>query len=209
MKLILPLLADIANGIFAVATVAFFMAVEPEWWYFLIGVGLALSPDIDALPELLKRGKVSASAEHSSDHRTFLHYPIVAIGLGFTLALIFGFWGWVWLLAVSLHLINDIYGTGWGVPSFWPLSGTHYKILGRRVNRLKKDLVNAGDWNNISEPERKLRFVVRWQERELTDYIIKWGVDDWIESWYLKLNWINGVEYLLFIVAVIILWLNI
>jgi len=205
MRYILPLLADWANGLFALMAAAYITQTEVVWWHVPVALLLSHLPDIDAVPELLRRGKVSASAEHARDHRTFLHFPIISIPLGIITAVLFGFWGWVILLAIVLHLVNDLYGTGWGLPLFWPFSARHYKVLGRRANRLYRILQKEGDWDRLPEPEKRLRLVVSWDESEFSSYINRWGVDDWIDLWYLRLNWISVVEYALFICACVLL----
>ncbi len=162
MKNILALLADLANGIFAVLLASYVTQSEVVWWLFLIGVPLAMCPDLDAIPELLKRGKVSASDEYAYDHRDLLHLPILYILVGTLLAWLFGFWGFVFLFATLLHFINDLYGTGWGIPLFWPITKKRYKLLGRRANRMKALLIEDGSWDRISSDERKLRLLVSW-----------------------------------------------
>ncbi|MES2748940.1 MAG: metal-dependent hydrolase [Patescibacteria group bacterium] len=201
MKSILALLADFANGIFAVLIACAVYDIEPLWWYFLIGLPLAMLPDIDAIPEILKRGKVSTDASYTRDHRTFLHYPIISL-LIFTPVLLWGgFWGLIIVLAVTLHLLNDLYGTGWGLQLLWPLSTRHYKFFGRRANRLRSMLADGGYLKQLPIEETKLRFMVSWTENELQDYITRFGVDDWIIYWYLRPNWVSVVEYSLFLVA--------
>lgn len=207
MKYIPALLADWANGLFAVLLAAGITNTEIAWWHFLVGIAFAHVPDIDALPELFTRGRVSASAEHVADHRTLLHYPVLAIILGTGAVAFFGYWGWILAIALALHLLNDLYGTGWGIPIFWPLANRSYKLLGRRVNRLKSILVQAGDWETIPLRERRLRFLVSWSEEERPDYINRWGVDDWVSLWYYRLNWVSGIEYGLFFIACIATYL--
>lgn len=205
MKNILALLADFANGIFAVLLVSFIFEVEPVWWYYAVGIIFSMSPDIDALPELLQRGKVSASADHLRDHRTFIHYPLVTLLLGIFASLFFGYWGTLWLVAVVLHLLNDLYGTGWGLPVFWPVSSAHYKCGSRRANQLKSILIAKGLWDELSAPEQKLHVVTHWDKSELPDYIKRFGMDDWIEHYYLKINYVSIIEYSLFGFAVVLL----
>lgn len=201
MKSILALLADFANGIFAVLIACAVYDVAPLWWYFLIGLPLAMLPDVDAIPEILKRGRVSVDAHYTRDHRTFLHYPIISI-LIFTPVYFFGgFWGLIVVLAVTLHLLNDLYGTGWGLQLLWPLSTRHYKFFGRRANRLRSMLADGGYLKDLPVEETKLRFMVSWSEAELADYITRFGVDNWIIYWYLKPNWVAVVEYSLFLIA--------
>lgn len=205
MKNILALVADFANGIFAVFIASFIFNVEPQWWYFGVGIVLAMSPDIDALPELFKRGKVSANVKNIRDHRTFLHYPIIALSLGALAGVYIGYWGIVWLIAVILHLINDLYGTGWGLPVLWPVAQTHYKFFARRANKLKYLLIESGEWDQVTSHDRKLRVIVSWQKLELPAYIRQFGMDNWIGAYYLRLNFISVVEYSLFGIAVVLL----
>lgn len=205
MKTILTLLADWANGIFAVILAGLITDTEIVWWYVPIGLLLAMFPDLDASPELLKRGKLAASAEHVGDHREGLHYPIVFLIGGGILAYIFPFFGWMFLIATTLHFINDLYGTGWGIPLLWPLTNRRYKLLGRRANCMKYVMVEKGDWDRLSHDERRLRFIVSWSKEELTPYIKRWGLEDWIEPSYLRLNWVSGIEYGLFLFALILL----
>ena len=199
---IVALFADWANGIFAVLIASFVFGVDPEAWHFVVGVLMSHSPDIDAVPELLKRGRVSASAEHTKDHRTFLHYPALLIGIAVVAYWVVPYWGFMFLVAVSLHMINDLYGTGWGIKLFWPLSNYNFKLLGRRANRLKYLLVADGDWDSLSNDERRLRFLVSWSPDEMPSYIEKWGIDDWIYKYYLNFNYIAILEYFLFLFAI-------
>ncbi|MCA9366950.1 metal-dependent hydrolase [Candidatus Kaiserbacteria bacterium] len=211
MKLLLQLpslFADWANGIFAVLIVSWFIGIEPTWWYFLIGILLSHSPDLDALPELLRRGKVAASAEHPEDHRSLLHYPIPVLMLLAFLIPVDPYWGSVWCVAVLLHYLNDFYGTGWGLQLLWPFSTKNYKLLGRRVNRLEYILRKQGDWEQLSEEERRLRYVVSWNQAELPQYILRWGIDDWVRPYYWNVNWISVIEYGLFILAIILMVLS-
>lgn len=204
MKNIIVLLADIANGIFAIVFAAYITQTEVLWWYFLIGIPLAMCPDLDALPELFKRGKISASSAYPHDHRDTLHFPVLFLLMGGLLAWQFGFWGFVFLLATLFHFLNDLYGTGWGIPLFWPVTKKRYKLFGRRVNRLKSVLLADGDWSNISTQERRFRILVSWNKEELDSYIVQWGMDNWIKKTYFKLNWISCVEYSLFIFACVL-----
>jgi len=205
MKNIVSLFADWANGIFAVLFAAWWFGIDPLWWHFAIGLLLSHAPDIDAIPELFKRGRVAASAEHPYDHRETLHYPVVLITLAALIAYFVPYWGAIFLFSVTLHLINDLYGTGWGIKLFWPLSKRNYKLLGRRVNRLRYLLVQDGDWDTQSHNERRLRALVSWSPDELPVYMTRWGIDNWIPKYYFHLNSISIIEYGLFLIAVCLL----
>ncbi len=204
MLRILALLADIANGLFALVLASILTGTSLQWWHPFIAIPFAMIPDIDACYELYRRGRVSASAVHQKDHRTFLHYPILALPCALFSIAVGGYWGMVLGIAIILHLANDFYGTGWGLSLFWPLRTTHYKLLGRRANRLRSLLVREGDWDVVTNEERKLRLIVSWSAEELPTYITRWGVDDWIPLWYYELTWVAVVEYTLFLFAAIL-----
>lgn len=203
-KNLLSLLADFANGLFAVLLASWITGAELLWWHGLIGIVLAMSPDVDALGEFIKRGKVSASKTHVQDHRDLLHFPIIFVLAGFLMTYLFEYWGLVFLIAVVLHFINDLYGTGWGIKILWPYSKNNYKLLGRRVNLLKQLIDEKDIWNTLPQSERKLRLIVSWRPTELPTYITQYGFDDWIEKIYLRVNWISVIEYALFAIALVL-----
>ncbi len=191
MKNLLALLADWANGIFAVLLASMLTGVDPLWWHFVIGMVLAMSPDIDALPELVARGKVASSAEHMRDHRTFLHYPIISVPLGLLAWYCFGYWGLLWLIALCLHLVNDLYGTGWGVALLYPWSQNRYKIEPHHIFGSKQSATE--EVFNTYTPE------------VLEVHIREEGNENWVSDTYCTVNWISVTEYSLFALAVILM----
>jgi len=157
----------------------------------------------------LKRGKVAASNQYAHDHREALHFPVLFLVTGIILLQFDVFWGTMFLVATMLHFVNDLYGTGWGIPLLWPLTNRRFKLLGRRANLLKQILQEKGLWDTLPQDERRLRLVVTWSYDELSEYIQKYGIDDWIDRYYLRINWISGIEYTLFVLAValtIVFW---
>ncbi len=205
MKQILPILADIANGIFATVLAGLITHTEVLWWYFLIGIPLAMLPDLDAIPELLVRGKVSSSNVHIHDHRDGLHFPILFLCAGLLLACYLGFFGYLFLFATMLHFVNDLYGTGWGIPIFWPLSKRKYKFFGSKVNQSEIMLRENGIYDTLEPVEQRQHFLASWSEEEQPAYIKRFGYDDWIDRVYLTLNWISITEYMLFALSLILL----
>lgn len=201
----LALLADFANGIFATLIASYVSGESVAWWHFVIGALLAMSPDLDAIPELLRRGRVAASPEHPTDHRSGLHYPILFVVAGAAAAYLAPFWGTLVLAATLLHFVNDLYGTGWGIELLWPLSTRRFKFFSRRANQLKSMLVANGRFAELPVSERRLRLLVSWTRAELPLYIKTYGVDDWIPPTYLRLNAIMLVEYSLFLVALLLM----
>ena len=209
MKSTLAILVDVANGLFAVLLASHIANVDLVWGHVAVAIALAMSPDLDALPELLKRGKVAASNQYAHDHREALHFPVLFLVTGIILLQFDVFWGTMFLVATMLHFVNDLYGTGWGIPLLWPLTNRRFKVLGRRANLLKQILQEKGLWDTLPQDERRLRLVVTWSYDELSEYIQKYGIDDWIDRYYLRINWISGIEYTLFVLAValtIVFW---
>ena len=198
-------MADWANGLIALFVTHYFYDFTFAWWQVPAALLMAMSPDIDAIPELYKRGKVSASADYETDHREGLHYPLIIVPVLFILAYVFGAWFFMFAVAVFLHFINDLYGTGWGLKLFWPFSKNNFKILGRKVNWSKADLHASNQWNTVSDDDKRLRFLVSWSPIELPKYIRRWGIDDWIPGVYLKINWISAIEYSIFFAACVLL----
>lgn len=190
MKNLLALLADWANGIFAVLLACMLTGVDPLWWHFIIGMVLAMSPDIDAVPELLSRGRVAASAEHTRDHRTFLHFPIISLPLGLLAWYLFGYWGLLWLIALVLHLINDLYGTGWGLMLLYPFSRKRFKIEPHHIFGSRESTEQV--FNAYTPAELEVR-------------IKEEGNDNWVTDTYCTVNWISITEYSLFAIAVILM----
>lgn len=209
MRQIPALFADWANGIFATIFAATIVGItEIPWWYFCIGILLSHLPDLDAVPELLRRGRIAASGEYVHDHREGLHYPVLFIIVGSVVTYLYPFWGLLFLTISMLHFINDTYGTGWGIKWLWPLSTRNYKFLNRRVNRLHSKLVGDGDWEKLDVSERRLRWLVSWSKEELPHYISRWGHDDWIDLYYYKINIVGIIEYGLFFCALLMLAYN-
>lgn len=190
MRYIAPLLADFANGIFAVLITAHVLNVQILWWHFLIGIVFAMLPDLDAIPELLRRGRIAASSEYVHDHRDYLHFPILFLLIGILVYVIFPFWGLLFLIATMLHFLNDMYGTGWGVPIFWPLSKDRYKFFCSEQNELSF---------------RAQNFFRHIPHQNLQQEIVTHGYDDWVDRLYLHPSLISVIEYSLFGTALILL----
>ncbi len=208
MKQILPILADIANGIFATVLAGLFTNTEILWWYFLIGIPLAMLPDLDAIPELLRRGKVASSSTNISDHRDGLHFPVLFLIIGICAGIYFGFFGYLFLFATMLHFVNDVYGTGWGIKLLWPISKRKYKFFGSRINQPQKMLKEKGAFKAVEPAEQKIHFLASWSEQEQPEYIKRFGYDDWIDRVYMTVNWISITEYCLFGLSLILLMLT-
>ena len=104
-----------------------------------------------------------------------------------------------------LHFVNDLYGTGWGIPLFWPLSKRKYKFFGSKLNQSRNMLCENNEYKTLGPLEQSHHAIVSWSEEELPLYIQRFGFDDWIDRVYLTVNWISITEYSLFITSVILL----
>jgi hypothetical protein len=97
-----------------------------------------------------------------------------------------------------------LYGTGWGLALLYPFNSSHYKFFVRRANQSPDLLKERGLWEVLPRSETRLRFVVSWRKDELPAYILKYGMDDWIDRCYVRVNPIMMTEYSLFLLAVIL-----
>lgn len=132
LKLILPTLGDLANGVFAVTAAAYLFDVDIQWWHLIVAAAISLLPDVDALPELLLYGAVGKKQSNSklpTNHRSFMHYPALYLIFGLALYSWDQFWGTTFLMALALHFLRDVLGTGWGVKLLWPVSYKNYKFF--------------------------------------------------------------------------------
>jgi len=164
------------------------LSVEPVWWHFLFGIVCALLPDIDAIPELIAHGRIGqkqVKSIHPKNHRTFLHYPVVHIFLGLWLYGAIEYVGMIYLLATGLHLVRDMLGTGWGIKALWPLSDKNYRFFSHCNNEFFTTQAMS--------------------DEETAVFAEAHGNSNWLEETYLRLTWISGIEYSLFVIALLLL----
>lgn len=131
-------LLDAAMGMAIVAgsSWALGMAVEP--WALVIGAMLALLPDLDIVPAIL-RGRVV------DDHRgTWWHAPLVVVPLAALLALILGgaYWAVVAIACVLWHYLHDTPdGVRWlrpFSPYYWTYRGRHVRFAAKHDTWLQE-----------------------------------------------------------------------
>lgn len=188
MYKLLPLAGDIGTGILVIILTSLaFGFYEPYVWLLL---PLILLPDLDAIPEIIKKGRVAASPEHPYDHRELLHKPVLWLLGGALLWAWFGYYGAIAFWLVLFHFLHDSVLTGWGVQWFWPLSKTQYKFF---VDERNEVSLKQGDW---------LR---SWKEEHLQAAIMQHGFEDWIERYYLKPTIQSVVEYSTFVFSILML----
>ncbi len=119
-------LLDAAMGMAIVAGSSWALGrpVEPEW--LAVGAILALLPDFDIVPSIL-RGRVA-----SSHRSTLWHAPLVVIPVVMIVAFVLGgtYWALVALACLLCHYAHDTFdGVMWGRP----FSPYHWSYRGRHV----------------------------------------------------------------------------
>jgi hypothetical protein len=123
---------DIGAGmLIAIALQQLFHAPH-DLWVVGLGVAFALLPDIDMLWYLSKQ-----PAQRGHDHRTYPHYPLVwAPSIACTYLVFGAFTGTLLLACITMHLLHDTFGLGWGIKWLWPLSQKkfHYAAVARTSN---------------------------------------------------------------------------
>lgn len=74
--------------------------------------------------------------------------------------------------AMMTHPFFDLFGIGWGVKLFYPISKKTYKLFYRD------------------------RFLVVWNQEEVDAEVEKFGDDNWVRNIYFKFNFVGASEWL-------------
>jgi len=156
--------------------------------FVIFGALFALAPDIDFIFHV-HQGRSAKKFGHK--HRDLLHYPILFILLGFLILLPFGLsYALLFAIAVLLHFIHDSIGIGWGIQWLYPFKTDYYAFLyhyepaGKRLPR---------------------KIIHIWKSEEIDTISERHGDDDWFKNIYFRPHPYAIVEYLVFIIAVIVL----
>jgi len=120
---------DIAMGIAIVAVVTHYTDTDVTILSFLLGAWLAILPDHDIVPTILRQKYVTFDHRQTLLHRPFLVLPVVTwvflVVMGET-------WALVAFLCVFWHFLHDTNwtGTNYGVAWFWPFSNAYWSWWG-------------------------------------------------------------------------------
>jgi len=117
----LPAILDFGVGALLAVSVTHWLGGEMQVWTWLLGGVLALVPDFDVIPSVL-RGQ-STPFDH---HQTLFHRPVITISFASVLCylLLGSNWALIAVACVTWHFLHD---TGWlkrntGIAWLWPLS---------------------------------------------------------------------------------------
>ena len=158
--------------------------------HFLVG-GIIFSLLMDA-DHIFHLGQ-KETARQVRNLRNIFHYPLLYIPTGMIVVSFFSIpWAVLFGLCSLTHFIHDSIGIGWGVQWFYPFSTNHYSFFYLYHPKDKEKL----PWKAV--------YVFKHQDIEALDK--KHGDAHWVKNVYLKWHPYAIVEFLVFIVAVIILY---
>ncbi len=180
---------DIGVGILLALTGAKIFHAPLTWPLIVAGIIFALLPDFDVIPEMIVR-KGKLGGKEISWHRELFHFPLTYI-LPAILVFIFAgsFWGYLFTLGVFLHLLHDSVGMGWGIKWLWPFNKNSYKFFSNKENGMVTS------------------FLIHWTPEELPIAVREHGDPDWIKHYYFQLNPIVVIEFLVFLLALVAIYL--
>ena len=137
--------------------------------YLFLGAFCGLAPDLISylLSWEVKLNKWAHRHRDNFSHSVF--FPIMVLIVAFlfnsNLAIIMG-------AAMLTHPFLDLFGIGWGVKLFYPLSNKTYKLFYKR------------------------RILTIWDQKEADAEAEKFGDDNWVKNIYFKPNIIGSLEWL-------------
>jgi hypothetical protein len=120
---------DFSIGCLIIVLLGFTFNTELLWWQILLGGLLALTPDIDVVPTLI-RGRTP-----SFDHRqTIFHRPMLVLATVTILGYLLGgtFWAIACFVLVLYHFLHDVdwFGNQYGIAWLWPYSSQFWGPYG-------------------------------------------------------------------------------
>lgn len=191
---ILPALGDAGIGLIVSAVMIGWFDAPTTLLFVLWVVVWAYLPDLDGAFHFIKTGKAVADLENGRDHREGLHYPLIWTVL--FAGLIYFFEINIWLIsaytAIMLHFLHDMIGIGWGIQVFAPIDWGSYKLFSKK-------------W--VSADVSLTPIVTRYSKDELREALMKYGEADWIERYFCKWTHISIVDYSLFLIGLISIYL--
>lgn len=182
---------DIAIGIFLSIGASWFFKIELTTFLVMASIFFVILPDVDFLWVWFRRGK--AALRHS--HREIFHHPLVLIPIGFLILLIFNkIYAFLFLIATLWHfLVGDTVFLGFGVHWLWPFSDKYFSLFG------------MCGYQTPGKPKLPFKFLYVWTPEEIEELEEKYGDPDWIKNIYLKPHPLAIVEYVFFILSIILL----
>jgi len=175
------MLLHLSAGLITALVAHHTFGAEMNWSLCIIAVLAAYLPDIDALSEWRKKGKVAAHSGNVCDSRDGLHYPTITTPSVFVIvaATVYSWtedwsqtWFWAVLVAanVFIHFVIDSFGPGWGVKWLFiphaPKTWSNYKLFCDR------------------DGTPSLRVLMSWKHTEIKQVIFMHGDKDWLQKYF-------------------------
>lgn len=182
---------DIGVGILAAILVSKLFSITLTYWFVAGGIVFALLMDADFIFHLWTGG----TSKDVHRHRDLLHYPIVYIPFGSSIAYFLGgnYWALLFAICSFVHFLHDSIGIGWGVQWLWPFRNDHYTFFYA--------------YQPPSRPPLPFQWVYIWKHDEIDKIEEKLGDHDWIKNIYLKWHPYAIVEFVVFLIALsVLLW---
>lgn len=146
-----------------------FFDIEITRNFLLLGAFWGILPD--PVSYILSRAVVMNKWAHTHrdniSHSVFLYLGLLAVSILFDYKM-----GILASLAMLTHPFCDLYGIGWGVKLFYPLSNKTYKLF------YNKQILSV------------------WTQKETNAHAEKSGDDHWIKNIYFKPNIVGATEWL-------------
>lgn len=177
---------DIGLGIIIPALLSKIFHFELTNTYILFGILFSLLPDIDFIWYKIFSGKNKHVQDHK--HRDILHYPILYLIFGVILFYFLNIHLLVLFLVCSFfHFMHDSIGIGWGIQWFFPFKKNYYQFLYTTNKNYDRSLVYS------------------YKPEDLDAISETYGDKEWFRNIYLKLHPYSIIEFLVFVVSIIIL----
>lgn len=158
------------------------------------GIFFASLPDADYLIHLMQGN----SSRNAHRHRDLFHYPMLFIPIGVLLLYPFSVaWAVLFGLCALAHFLHDSIGIGWGVQWLWPFRDEHYGFFYH---------VQPPRYRKAKLP-RKLLYV--WEHGKIDEINARYGDEEWVRNIYLHWHPYAIVEFVVFLVALAILFLRV
>lgn len=209
---------DVSFGIFSVSILASLFDVKLTPGIIILSMFFVLLPDIDVFVEYPLR--MLGKAQAYSYHQVYTHFPLLYVPPALVLMFFDPFLGVLLLVNITLHLLHDSIGTGWGIAWLWPFNKNYYKFFSGKDGSFSTNVVQV--WN----PPERSRIWSTYGDRYWVEnlYINSWRLShfkhkqgvgpnlDWLRNNYRKLRWFFlgeilitslGAAYLVFMMKTI------
>ena len=180
---------DAGIGILMAILISATFQVKLTVFLIVIGILFALGPDLDFLLLYLQKHN------HRDDykHRDIIHFPLLYLPIGTILIfLLFGkIWASLFFIASFLHFIHDSISIGWGIKWLFPFSRKNIAFFHLYSRKLKYGLIKP---------------IHIFNEKELPLVVAEHGDADWVKNIYYKWHPIAIIEFLVFVISLIVLY---